>query len=54
MTPLLFVLACAVLGLALAFALPTHRLPVSPIGERLAKAPHPRTVVHYVEASEWA
>jgi hypothetical protein len=45
MTPLLFVLACGALGLTLAFALPAHRLPVSPIGETLAKAPHPRTVV---------
>jgi len=45
MTPLLFVLACAALGLALAFVLPAHRLPVSPIGETVRRAPHPRTVV---------
>ena len=45
MTPLVFVLACAVLGLSLAFAMPAERLPVSPIGETLRRAPHPRTIV---------
>ena len=45
MTPLLLVAVCAALGLGLAFAMPAHRLPVSPIGETLRRDPHPRTVV---------
>jgi len=47
MTALTFVLALAVVGLLVAFAMPTEVMPRSPIGETMAPAwrPHPRTVV---------
>jgi hypothetical protein len=46
-TPLWFVLAFGVAGVALAFALPRRALPRSPIGETMPKGwtAHPRTVV---------
>ena len=47
MSPLLFVLALAVVGLLVAFSMPVEVMPRSPIGETMAPAwrPHPRTVV---------